>query len=195
MSKTKDEATEGARKKGGGLVVKLVLALVLLAAGGGGVFGLMAAGVLGGGEAAKEDNAPKLVRKGEEDPYAPPPAKGDDGAEYVFGEDGSEYRTAYFEFDGEFTSNLRGSEAMVQMALAVSTQRDGRVMMWLNKHELAVRSRLLIDLSDTDAQEFATPEGKARLQQRMADSINAVLTEMEGFGGVDRVYFRSLIVQ
>lgn len=195
MEKKKDEAPEGGKKKGGGLMVKLVLALGLLAAGGGGVFGLMAAGVIGGGGAAKEDNAPKMVLKGETDPYAPPAGKGDAEAAYVYGEDGSEYRVAYFEFSNEFTSNLRGSQAMVQMALAASTQRDGRVLMWLKKHELAIRSRLLIELADTDAQEFDTPEGKIRLQERMARSINEVLTELEGFGGVDKVYFRSLIVQ
>lgn len=195
MSKSKDEPKDGESKKSGGLVMKLVFALVLLAAGGGGVFGLMAAGVLGGSEGAEQDHSPKLVRKGEDDPYAPPAEQAEDGADYVYGEDGSEYRTAYFEFSDEFTSNLRGSQAMVQLALAASTQRDGRVLMWLKKHELAVRSRLLIDLSDTDAQEFDTPEGKLRLQERMAASINSVLTELEGFGGIDRVYFRKLIVQ
>ena len=40
--------------------------------GGGGVYGLVAAGILGGGtEKVKEDNNPKLVRKGELDPFAP----------------------------------------------------------------------------------------------------------------------------
>jgi len=182
-------------KKGGGMIVKLVLALVLLAAGGGGVFGLMAAGIIGGDQGEHEDNSPKLLKKGEEDPYAPVADKDAAAGEYVYGEDGSEFRTTYYEFEGEFTSNLRNSPAMVQLALAASTQRDGRVLMWLKKHELAIRSQLLIDLSDTDEQEFASPEGKMRLQKRMVDSINKVLTEAEGFGGVDKVYFRSLIVQ
>ena len=193
MSKKEDKEETG-KKKGGGLVMKLVMALVLLAAGGGGVFGLMAAGVIGGGENVEEDNSPKLVKKGEEDPYSPP-AEAAEGVAYVPGEDGSEYRTVYYEFEGEFTSNLRNSPAMVQLALAASTQRDGRVLMWLREHETAIRSQLLIAIADTDEGEFMTPEGKERLQQRMVDAINRVLTETEGFGGVDKVYFRSLIVQ
>ena len=71
MSSDKPEK-EAKPKKGGGIMMKAVLGLVLLGAGGGGVFGLMAAGVIGGGhEEKKEDNKPKLIRKGEEDPYAP----------------------------------------------------------------------------------------------------------------------------
>lgn len=189
----KKEDAEGGKKKGGGMVMKLVMALVLLAAGGGGVFGLMAAGIIGG-HAEAVDNSPKLIKKGEEDPYAPPGAAEEEGA-YVPGDEGAEFRTAYYEFEGEFTSNLRNSDALVQLSLAASTQRDGRILMWLNEHELAVRSQLLIELADTDEREFMTPEGKRRLQQRMVDAINGVLTEAEGFGGIDKVYFRSLIVQ
>jgi len=189
----KGEAPEG--KKKGGLVVKLVGGLVLLAAGGGGVFGAMAAGLIpGAAHAEEEDNSPKLIRKGEEDPYTVP-GEDAEAAAYVPGETGSEYRTVYYTFADEFTSNLRDSPALVQMSLAASTQRDGRVLMWLTEHELAIRSQLLIDLADTDEAEFMSPEGKERLQARMVASINRVLTEEEGFGGIDKVYFRSLIVQ
>ena len=194
MSKDKKDGEEGAKKKGG-LIGKIVLPLVMLAAGGGGVFGLMATGIIGGHAEAKQDNAPKLVGKSEEDPYASAGGEGEGEAAYVPGENGSEYRTAYYNFDGEFTSNLRNSPAMVQLGLAASTQRDGRVLMWLKKHETAIRSKILIELSDTDEMEFASPVGKERLQQRMVTAINDVLEEEEGFGGVDKVYFRSLIVQ
>jgi len=198
VSKKDDKGETPDGKKKGGLVVKLVGGLVLLAVGGGGVLGAMAAGLIpGAAHAEAEDNSPKLVKKGEEDPYAAP-AEGEGEAEaaaYVPGEEGNEYRTVYYTFDDEFTSNLRDSPALVQMSLAASTQRDGRVLMWLTEHELAIRSQLLIDLADTDEAEFMSPEGKERLQARMVASINRVLTEEEGFGGIDKVYFRSLIVQ
>jgi len=198
MSKKEEKDAPAEGKKKGGLVVKLVIGLVLIAGGGGGVFGLMAAGIIPGGghEAVAEDNSPKLIRKGEEDPYSAPAEAPEEGAPaYVPGEEGTEYRTVYYTFEGEFTSNLRDSPALVQMSLAASTQRDGRVLMWMHEHELAIRSQLLIDLADTNEVEFMSPEGKERLQKRMVDSINRVLTEEEGFGGIDKVYFRSLIVQ
>jgi flagellar FliL protein len=79
--------------------------------------------------------------------------------------------------------------------LACSTRRDGRVLMWLKKHELAIRSAVLVVLADTPEEDAFTPEGKVRLAKRLTDAINKVLTETEGFGGVDRVYFKGFLVQ
>ena len=186
-------------KKGKGLLVKALLGVALLGVGGGGVFGLMAAGVLpgGGGHEEKEDNRPKLVKKGEEDPFA---VKGEgekegEGPAEVDGDGGSEYRTSYYSFAEDFTSNLNNSDALVQVSLACSTRRDGRVLMWLKKHELAIRSAMLNVLADTPEEDVYSIAGKEKLQKRLTASINKVLTDTEGFGGVDQVYFRAFIIQ
>ncbi len=191
---------EAKPKKGKGMVTKLLLGLGLIGAGGGGVFCMVNAGMIGGGgeHKAKEDNRPKLVKKGEEDPYAPK-AEGGHGegeaAADVEGEGGSAYRTSYYNFTDEFTSNLRNSQALVQVSLAASTRRDGRVLLWMKKHELAIRSARLAVLADTPEEDASTIEGKGRLQKRLTAAINAVLTRTEGFGGVDAVYFKSFLVQ
>jgi len=184
-------------KKGKGLVVKLVIGLVLIGAGGGGTFALVQAGIVGGGEhKEKEKDEPKLIKKGEEDPYAvKTEAKEGEGAAEIEGEGGSEYRTSYYNFTEDFTSNLKNSEALVQISLACSTRRDGRVLMWLKKHELAIRSAILVVLADTPEDEVMVPEGKQRVQKRITAAINQVLTATEGFGGVDAVYFKSFLVQ
>jgi flagellar FliL protein len=197
MSTEKPEAEDKPKKKGG-LVMKLVMGLGLLAIGGGGAFGLVAAGVIGGGgHEVKEDNKPRLVRKGEEDPYAPKAEGGHEegGPADVEGEGGSEYRTAYYSFADEFTSNLKNSPSLVQVSLACSTRRDGRVLMWIKKHELAIRSRMLEVLADTPEEDVTSVEGKDRLQKRLTAAINKVLTDTEGFGGVDAVYFKNFIIQ
>lgn len=69
----KTEAAAAKPKKGKGLIVKLLGALVLIGAGGGGTYALVTSGMIGSGEqgAKAQDNQPKLVRKGEDDPYAP----------------------------------------------------------------------------------------------------------------------------
>ena len=188
-------------KKGKGMMMKVLLSLVLVGAGGGGVFGMVQAGMLGGGhgEAKKEDNHPRLIKKGEEDPYAPKAEGGQEGEGAagleVDGEGGSLYRTAYYSFSDEFTSNLKESQALVQVSLAASTRRDGRVLMWMKKHELAIRSAMLAVLAETPEQDAYTVEGKDRLEKRLTAAINKVLTETEGFGGVDAVYFKSFLVQ
>lgn len=195
MSEEKTE-TAAAPKKGKGMMMKLIVAIGLVAAGGGGAFALMQAGIIGAGEHEEEDNNPKLIRKGEVDPYAPPAKdKDNEGLAEVHGEGGSEYRTSYYSFAEDFTSNLKDSDALVQVSLAASTKRDGRVLLWMKKHELAIRSSLLTVLADTPENDVYTLEGKENLQKRLTGSINEVLTENEGFGGVDAVYFRSFIIQ
>lgn len=195
----KAEGDGAPKKKGKGLLVKLLIGLVLVGAGGGGTFMAVQAGMLGGqaGPAKPaEKDEPKLVRKGEDDPYAPKSeTKGGEPALEVEGEGGSEFKTSYFNFTEDFTSNLRNSTALVQISLACSTRRDGRVLIWLKKHELAIRSAVLVVLADTPEEEVLTPEGKQRLAQRLTETINKVLTDTEGFGGVDRVYFKSFLVQ
>ena len=184
-------------KKGKGLLVKALAGVVLVGAGGGGTFALVQSGMIGGGHAEpKEDNTPKLIRKGEEDPFAPK-AEGKEGEAPadIDGEGGSEFRTSYYNFTEDFTSNLKNSSALVQISIACSTRRDGRVLMWVRKHELAIRSEILVVLADTPEEDAFTPEGKERLQKRLAGAINKVLTQTEGFGGVDAVYFKSFLVQ
>ena len=192
-----DDKPPPPQKKGKkGLIIKLLLALGLVGAGGGGTYAFVFAGKTDKPEAKIKDE-PKLVKKGEEDPYAPKAEGGEGGAEgaEVEGEGGSEYRTSYYRFSEDFTSNLKNSSALTQLSLACSTRRDGRVLMWLKKHELAIRSEILVVLADTPEEDAYTPEGKDHLQQRLAGAINKVLVQTEGFGGVDRVYFKSFLVQ
>lgn len=201
MSDKKDK--EAKPKKGGGMMLKVGAAAALLAVGGGGAYGLVAAGLIGGGGehgSEHEDKKPKLIKKGEEDPYAPAAKEGEHGGEEggghdVDGEGGSEYRTAYFSFSEDFTSNLKDSDMLVQVSLACSTHRDYRVILWLQKHELAIRSAVLTALADTPGEEVQSAEGKTRLQKRLVATINKVLTDAEGFGGIDAVYFKTFIVQ
>jgi flagellar FliL protein len=196
MSDKKDKDAKAA-KKGGGMIIKIAGAVALLGAGGGGVFALVASGVIGGGKVAiKEDKNPKLIRKGESDPFAPAAKEGEgEGGKGTEGDGGSEYRTLYFSFSEDFTSNLKGAGSLVQVSIACSTHRDYRVLLWLKKHELAIRSAMLAVLADTSEDEVQTPQGKAALQHRLAQSINKVLVEAEGFGGVDAVYFKNFIIQ
>ena len=192
MSDTEEPPKKKSKK---GLLVKGGIAL-LLVAGGGGTYAFVFAGQEDPAKAKVKDE-PKLVKKGEEDPYAPKAEGGEGAAEGadVEGEGGSAYRTSYYKFSDEFTSNLRNSSALMQLSLACSTRRDGRVLLWLSKHELAIRSEILVVLADTPEEDAYSPVGKEHLQQRLAAAINKVLVQTEGFGGVDRVYFKSFLVQ
>lgn len=182
-------------KKGKTVLKLMVFSLVLLGLGGGTAYGLLASGVVHLGSAQAAPKGPQLVLKGAEDPYAPPSKSKDETAVVVHGDGGNPNRTAYYSFTEDFTSNLAGSTSLVQMSLAASTERDGRVLMWLDQHQLAVRSRLLVEIANTNEMDVMTPQGKEALQKRLTAAINEVLEEREGFGGVSNVYFRTFIVQ
>lgn len=193
----KAEAGGGAEAKSGkGGVIKIALgAVLLLVLGAGGAYGAFAMGLIGGG-GEKEPDQPKLVLKTDADPYPVPGAEQEkDAAVPVYGEGGSKYRTAYYSFADSFTSNLADSPGLVQVELAVSTRRDGRVLQWVKTHELAIRSAILAQLAATTEAEAYDVEGKKRLAGRLTKAVNQVLEENEGFGGIDAVHFRGFLVQ
>jgi flagellar FliL protein len=200
MAKGKDKA-EGGEGRGGksgkGGIIKIALgAVLLLGTGAGGAFGAYAMGLFGGGEGEHKIDEPKLVLKDEEDPYAlPAKDKDKEGGHTVHGEGGSKYRTAYYSFEEPFTANLADSPALIQVELAVSTRRDGRVLQWVKTHELAIRSAILGQLAATTEAEAYDVEGKKKLASRLTKAVNKVLEEQEGFGGVDAVVFKGFLVQ
>jgi flagellar FliL protein len=199
MAKGKDKAegAEGGGKSGKGGIIKIALgAVLLLGTGAGGAYGAYAMGLFGETGGEHKIDEPKLVRKDEEDPYAPPSKDKDkEGAATVYGEGGSKYRTAYYSFEEAFTSNLADSPGLVQVELAVSTRRDGRVLQWVKTHELAIRSAIIAQLAATTEAEAYDVEGKKKIAARLTKAVNQVLEENEGFGGIDAVHFKGFLVQ
>lgn len=198
MSADQDKPEKSEKKPGKGKrMMQILIPLACLGLGGGAAYGLVVSGMITN-PAGKdsEPDLPRLLRKGESDPYAPPPKDGEQApSDVIDGSGGNEYRTIYYVFPDEFTSNLKGSTSLIQVSLAASTHRDGRVLMWLKKHELAERSAMLAVLADTPESDIETIEGKEQLQKRLTGAINKVLIQNEGFGGVDAVYFKTFVIQ
>jgi flagellar FliL protein len=197
MAKAADKAAakQAEAKPKGGVLKLAVGAIALLLVGAGGAYGAFAAGLLGG-TAEHEPDVPKLVRKGDSDPYEAPGGKqGKEEGKVVLGEGGSEYRTAYYSFEESFTSNLADTSGMVQVDLAVSTRHDGRVLQWVKAHELAIRSAVLAQLAATPEDDVYDANGRKQLAERLTKAINEVLEANEGFGGIDAVHFKAFLVQ
>jgi flagellar FliL protein len=194
MAKAKEKDTDDAdgAKKGGKLKM-IIGSLGLIALGGGGAYGAFAAGLIGGEHESGPD-LPELVMKGDSDPYAVETDAKDAGP-IVYGDGGTEFRTAYYSFSDSFTSNLADSSGLIQVELAVSTQRDGRVLQWVKNHEIAIRSAILVQLAATSEADIYSVEGKEELSKRLTKAINEVLEENEGFGGIEAVHFKGLLVQ
>jgi len=117
------------------------------------------------------------------------------GAPTPTGHGGDPYASNYFAMEKEFTSNLQDSVHFVQVGLAVSTPYDDKVITNLKTNDIAIRSAILLTLGDTPEDQVFTSDGKIRLQKRLASTINQVLREKEGFGGISNVYFTTFVVQ
>jgi len=193
-----DEAAAPAKKKGGmkKMIMIAVGALVLI--GGGIGAGLYAAGsgLVGGHAVEVEDpNKPKLVPKkaegGEEGKAYTPKGTGDGTEKF----DRTKYQASYYPITDTFTSNLRDTDGFMQVGIGVATFYDERVTEAMKTDEMPIRSAVLMTLANQDAMAISTPEGKKQLQKELKDAINQVLISREGFGGIDDVYFTSLIIQ
>ncbi len=103
--------------------------------------------------------------------------------------------TSYFEFPGNFTTNLKGSRRFVQMSIGLATQYDKRVIENVQKHEVAIRSEVLVILADQAEPDVVGVENRRRLQGLIKDAINRLLTERTNFGGIDDVYITALVMQ
>ena len=105
------------------------------------------------------------------------------------------YETTYFEFPGDFTTNLKGSRKFLQVSVGVSTQYDEQVMEVVDSHQLALRSEILSTISDFTEEDISGSEGKKKLAERLMVVLNKKLESLDEFPGIEDVYFTAFILQ
>ena len=105
------------------------------------------------------------------------------------------YETTYFEFPGDFTTNLKGSRKFLQVSVGVSTQYDEQVMEVVDSHQLALRSEILSTISDFTEEDISGSEGKKKLSERLIVVLNKKLESLDEFPGIEDVYFTAFILQ
>lgn len=171
-----------------GRLVMLLVGVVVLGGGGLGAT-LYASGIL---DTGGRDNRPHLV-----------PRDGVSSAQVAEAEararagriDPQVFQATYHAMETNFTSNLRGGTSFVQIGLGVATYYDERVIQNIEKHDMAIRSAILLALSEQDPVVIAGAEGKEQLRQTLKNAVNGVLTNKEGFGGIEEVFFTSFVTQ
>jgi len=105
------------------------------------------------------------------------------------------YETTYFEFPGDFTTNLKGSRKFLQVSVGVSTQYDEKVMEVVDWHQLALRSEILSTISDFTEEDISGSDGKKKLSDRLMVVLNKKLETLKEFPGIEDVYFTAFILQ
>ena len=97
--------------------------------------------------------------------------------------------TSYYTFPDNFTTNLKGSKAFLQISVGVSTQYDETVIENVESHQLALRSEVLGTVSEFSVEQIEGKTGRDELAEKIKDAMNERLEELEGFGGVEGVFF------
>lgn len=188
------------KKKGKKKLVVVMAGLAML--GGGAGAGVYASGLIGGHEGKPEDHGPKLVPKAEQKRGSGSEGGGEHGGAPTAGSTkppsgtgGDKYASNYYAMEKDFTSNLQNSVHFIQVGIAVSTPYDDSVIDNLKTNDIAVRSSILMALSDTTEDQVFSAQGKQQLQLRITKAINDTLKQKEGFGGIGNTYFTSFVVQ
>lgn len=103
--------------------------------------------------------------------------------------------TSYFTFPDPLTSNVAGSQRFVQLQVGVSTQYDPAVIANVEAHVPALTSDILAVVSTFTEEQLNGLEGRATLAEAIKAAINARLEKMEGFGGIEDVFFPTFMLQ
>ena len=103
--------------------------------------------------------------------------------------------TTYYEFPEALTANLRESRRFLQIGVGLSTQYDESVMTNVAASQMALKSDILAVISSFSELEVDGKPGRDALAAAIRDAINARLVELEGFGGIEAVFFPSFILQ
>ena len=205
---SKDKTPDAEPKKGGKMKKMLMLgigATALISAGAGA--GIYLGGGLAGHEAKPEDHYPKLVVRSVGEEAAAEGEGGGEGKEPAlkvgtvsvpndhFKVDPRKYEITYYPMTDAFTTNLADGSGFLQVGISLSTFYDGKVITNIKRQQVPIRSAVLMVLAEQDPALLSTSQGKQQLQRQLTVAINDVLRDKEGFGGIDNVYFTSLVIQ
>jgi flagellar FliL protein len=83
----------------------------------------------------------------------------------------------------------------MQVSLSLMTQYDDRVFKNVETHRAALRSASLDVLRTVTEPDLSKPEFRIQLAGRLRDRINMELERLEGFGGIEEVFFTEFVYQ
>ncbi|MCI5041936.1 MAG: flagellar basal body-associated FliL family protein [Donghicola eburneus] len=196
-----DANTDAPKKKGKILKIILMILGFLLFLGGGFAGGIYYAGM----QMSPSEEVLRLVERTNGEGGGSGGEEGGEG-EGEDGEGGPQrmvkdipetpvFQTSYYEFPDTLTTNLKGSRRFLQVGIGMSTQYDASVITNVETHAMAIRSDFLAVISGFSEEDVAGMEGRDRLAAAMKDAVNNRLEQLEGFGGIENVFFPSFVLQ
>lgn len=207
MSIKKPAAPAGTepRKRGKLKIVLFAGTGALLLIGGGVGAGVYASHAFSLAGPAEDPNRPKLVERSRSPEPAPSAEGGENkepapkiGTVAVNNDsvlvDPRKFEVTYVQLEQPFTANLANG-GIIQVGLSFATYYDHHVVENIKRQTVPIRSAALMVLAEQDPAVLSTGQGKKALQRQLTAAVNDVLREKEGFGGIDNIYFTSLVIQ
>lgn len=105
------------------------------------------------------------------------------------------FEATYHELERPLTSNIAYSRKVIQLKVAFMTYFDERVFDNVQRHEMAIRARILDHLRLITEEQLSEPDFRENLGEEILLEVNAMLEELENFGGIDQVHFTEFVVQ
>ncbi|MEW8037265.1 MAG: flagellar basal body-associated FliL family protein [Candidatus Thiodiazotropha sp.] len=151
------------------LIIIIAIVAVLLIGGGVAAYFLLMGGdeATDEGEAASEQTAEAEVEQG-------PPQ--------------------YIDMKPPFVVNLPGKPSLLQIGVSVRVRSD-EMAEFIKHNDPMIRHNLLNLLSGADAKALKARAAKEALQSEMLQELNRVVTELQGPGEVEALYFTSFVMQ
>ncbi|MBT2969309.1 MAG: flagellar biosynthesis protein FliL [gamma proteobacterium symbiont of Ctena orbiculata] len=100
----------------------------------------------------------------------------------------------YIDMKPPFVVNLPGKPSLLQIGVSVRVRSD-EMAEFIKHNDPMIRHNLLNLLSGADAKALKARETKERLQSEMLQELNRVVTELQGPGEVEALYFTSFVMQ
>jgi flagellar FliL protein len=217
MADTNSEEASPSKNKS--IILIAVVALVMILSVAGAVVGtLFFTGVLGkkhaegtdGGSPTQEAHSEASSGAGHSADSGQKPSSGSDKAAAKAGNAAglpqkkpipadakARFEKNYMDLDEKksLVTNISGSRKVLQVSVSLMTQYDDRVFKNVERHRAALRSAALDVLRQVQEQDLPKADFRLQLAQRLRDQVNLELERLEGFGGIEEVFFTEFVYQ
>jgi len=101
----------------------------------------------------------------------------------------------YYQIQQALVANIGNSKKVMQVSVGVMTHYDEQVIANIEKHQIALRSAMIVDLRKVTEADVKSPDFQETMAETLRLTMNSILEEYEDFGGIEKVFFPEFIIQ
>ena len=105
------------------------------------------------------------------------------------------FEQSYFQLPKPLVANIANSRKVMQATVAIMTHYDEQVIANVEKHQIALRSAMIVDLRKVTEADIKNPDFQDVMAETLRVTMNSILESYEDFGGIEKVFFPEFIIQ